>query len=86
LVDALAAALQQDGAALLTDEEAQALQQGIKALETVIAGDQVHSISAATQKLSQASDDFAAKRMDQEVRRALTGQSLDAVLEPTQAN
>ncbi|HAB45346.1 MAG TPA: Fe-S protein assembly chaperone HscA, partial [Gammaproteobacteria bacterium] len=80
LIDALSAAMQQDGPALLSPDETQTLQLGIQALEAALAGDQVQLISAETQNLSQASDDFAAKRMDQEVRKALTGQSLDGVL------
>jgi molecular chaperone HscA len=72
--------MQQDGPALLSPDETQTLQLGIQALEAALAGDQVQLISAETQNLSQASDDFAAKRMDQEVRKALTGQSLDGVL------
>jgi molecular chaperone HscA len=80
LIDALSAAMQQDGPALLSPDETQSLQLGIQALEAALAGDQVQLISAETQNLSQASDDFAAKRMDQEVRKALTGQSLDGVL------
>ena len=74
------AALEQDGPALLSPEATQALQRGIQTLESALAGDQVQLISAETQNLSQASDEFAAKRMDQEVRKALTGQSLDGVL------
>ena len=85
LVDALLAAIQQDGPALLAPEQTQALQLGIQTLEAALAGDQVQLISAETQNLSEASDDFAAKRMDKEVRRALTGQSLDGVLGENQA-
>jgi len=85
LIDALSAAMQQDGPTLLSPDETQALQLGIQALEVALAGDQVQLISAETQNLSQASDDFAAKRMDQEVRKALTGQSLDGALGENQA-
>jgi len=85
LVDALKAAMQQDGPALLPPEEAHALQLGIQVLEAALAGDQVQLISTETQNLSQASDNFAAKRMDQEVRKALTGQSLDGILDENQA-
>ena len=80
LTEALRSALAQDGEALLSDEVRLGLFQGIDQLAQVAGGSDVALIKAETEKLSQASDPFAALRMDQEVRRALAGHTLDDVL------
>ena len=80
LTEALRSALDQDGEALLSDEVRLGLFQGIDQLAQVAGGSDVALIKAETEKLSQASDPFAALRMDQEVRRALAGHTLDDVL------
>ena len=78
--EALRSALAQDGEALLSDEARLGLFQGIDRLAQTAAGSDVALIKAETEKLSHASDPFAALRMDQEVRRALAGHTLDDVL------
>ena len=80
LSEALRSALAQDGEALLSDEARLGLFQGIDRLAQTAAGSDVALIKAETEKLSHASDPFAALRMDQEVRRALAGHTLDNVL------
>ena len=80
LSEALRSALAQDGEALLSDEVRLGLFQGIDRLAQTAAGSDVALIKAETEKLSHASDPFAALRMDQEVRRALAGHTLDDVL------
>ena len=80
LSEALRSALAQDGEALLSDEARLGLFQGIDRLAQTAAGSDVALIKAETEKLSHASDPFAALRMDQEVRRALAGHTLDDVL------
>ncbi|MCH1557100.1 MAG: Hsp70 family protein, partial [Pseudomonadales bacterium] len=80
LTEALRSALAQDGEALLSDEVRLGLFQGIDQLAQIAGGSDVALIKAETEKLSQASDPFAALRMDQEVRRALAGHTLDDVL------
>ena len=81
LCDALSAALELDGPGLLNDEEMRVLQEGVSALVEVAEGNAVDAITRATEQLSQASDAFAARRMDREVQRALTGQSVNQVIE-----
>lgn len=84
LIEALSAALAQDGDALLSPIQREELNHGLEVLAKVASGADVGAIKAETEKLSQASDPFAAMRMDQEVRRALAGQALDEVL-PTES-
>ncbi len=84
LIEALSAALAQDGDALLSPIQREELNHGLEVLAKVASGADVDAIKAETEKLSQASDPFAAMRMDQEVRRALAGQALDEVL-PTES-
>lgn len=81
LCDALSVALEQDGSALLNDAEMHALLGGVSKLLEVVEGRSVDAITRETEQLSQASDAFAARRMNREVQRALTGQSVSQVLE-----
>ncbi|MGB2396647.1 MAG: Fe-S protein assembly chaperone HscA [Pseudomonadales bacterium] len=81
LCDALSVALEQDGSELLNDAEMLALLGGVSKLLEVVEGRSVDAITRETEQLSQASDAFAARRMNREVQRALTGQSVSQVLE-----
>jgi molecular chaperone HscA len=78
LIDALEAALNED-ASLLRSEEADALRQAVEALAMVERADDVQAIKRQTKMLSEASDEFAARRMNREIRKALQGQSVDAL-------
>jgi len=78
LIDALEAALDED-ASLLSSEEADALRQAVEALAMVETRDDVQAIKRQTKMLSEASDEFAARRMNREIRKALQGQSVDAL-------
>lgn len=78
LIDALEAALNED-ASLLGSEEADALRQAVEALAMVETTDDVQAIKRQTKMLSEASDEFAARRMNREIRKALQGQSVDAL-------
>jgi molecular chaperone HscA len=78
LIDALEAALNED-ASLLRSEEADALRQAVEALAMVETRDDVQAIKRQTKMLSEASDEFAARRMNREIRKALQGQSVDAL-------
>lgn len=78
LIDALEAALNED-ASLLRSEEADALRQAVEALAMVETTDDVQAIKRQTKMLSEASDEFAARRMNREIRKALQGQSVDAL-------
>jgi len=78
LLDATRAALAED-ADLLQESERKAIEQGIVQLENLLNGTDHLAIKRATEALNAASTEFAQRRMDQSVRRALTGQKLEAL-------
>ena len=80
LVDALTMALEADGS-LLTEDERDGLESAMDKMRAVVAGGQTEAIRLETKALSEASDEFAARRMNREIRRALQGQSVDALSE-----
>ena len=73
---AIKAALQQD-AHLLSHAESQAIQTQLTAFEQLTLGDDAHAIHQATEALNVATEDFAAKRMDASVSRALAGKNVE---------
>ena len=80
LIDALKMALASDGS-LLSQEERDALNSAMTQMRAVVADGQTEEIRLETKALSEASDEFAARRMNREIRRALRGQSVDALSE-----
>ncbi len=81
LIDATEAALSTDGAALLSPPERDTLQKAIFALAELLETDEgdTRKIRAATDALNAASADFAARRMDASIKRALAGRSLETL-------
>ncbi len=81
LIDATEAALATDGAALLAPPEREVLQTAIYALAELLETDEgdTRKIRAATDALNLASADFAARRMDASIKRALAGRSLETL-------
>ena len=77
LWEAIEAALQQDGDALLDAQERQALEAAVQALRETANGQDPRAIHDGIKTLNQASETFAARRMDASVRKALTGHTLD---------
>ena len=78
LVAATRAALTADND-LLSDEERAAIVQAVDAVDAARQGSDQRAISAATKALNQVTGDFAARRMDRGVARALTGRRIDAL-------
>ena len=78
LTDAVNAALELDSD-LLEAEELQRIQQDIAALQGRLKDGKAEDIRAAVAKLSHSTDNFAAKRMNRNIQRALTGQSVDNI-------
>ena len=78
LTDAVNAALELDRD-LLEAEELQQIQQDIAALQGRLKDGNAEDIRAAVAKLSHSTDNFAAKRMNRNIQRALTGQSVDNI-------
>jgi len=79
LQEATEAALAEDGQALLSDEERGGIEQLIAALASVLEGQDAAAIKRASDALNQGTVEFAARRMDASVKRALTGQRLEAI-------
>lgn len=77
LLEAVAVALEKDGAELLDAAERQAIDTCIVALHTALEGREAALIRREMSTLNQATEAFAARRMDVSVRRALAGQRLD---------
>ena len=78
LTDAVNAALELDRDLLDTEELAQ-IQQDIADLQGRLKDGKAEDIRAAIAKLSHSTDNFAAKRMNRNIQRALTGQSVDNI-------
>ena len=76
LIAATRAALAEDPA-LLDEAETAAIEASIAALEKLLAGTDHHAIKRGIEALNAATTEFAQRRMDQNVRRAMAGQKLE---------
>ncbi|NWG31682.1 MAG: Fe-S protein assembly chaperone HscA [Rhodocyclaceae bacterium] len=76
LVEAVQSALRED-AHLLTDAERAHIDNCLTRLQSVLVGDDRRAIDAAMDALSKATEDFAARRMNQGVQRALAGKKIE---------
>jgi molecular chaperone HscA len=81
VADALDAALDKDGERLLATDEVVSLRAGVIDLRKVAEDASPVRIRDAMETLAAASDDFAALRMDDSVRQALAGHSIDEFAE-----
>ncbi len=81
LVEGLEVALASDGDELLNGAERAALQAQMEKVKSEISGGNADALRVASDQLGRDSEDFAARRMDKSIRRALTGVSLDDVRE-----
>ncbi len=75
LIDATRTALRDDGT-LLSSQEFSSIEEKIKALEQVLNTSDPRAIKLASDALNRATEEFAARRMDASVRRALAGRSI----------
>ncbi|GJH17959.1 Fe-S protein assembly chaperone HscA [Caballeronia novacaledonica] len=78
LIEATHAALETDGE-LLDDEERAEILALVTGLTALASGDSVEKIEDATKALATGTDEFAARRMNKSIRRALAGRKLDDV-------
>lgn len=78
VLESLQGALAAD-AALLSEQESTAIAQAMAALQQQMQGTDPHAIEAAIKALDAQTQDFAARRMDASIRRALAGHSVDEV-------
>ena len=78
LLEAVQSALAED-AQLLNEEERRQVADAVARLQSVVEGDDRKLIDEATHQLSDVTEDFAARRMDQSVKRALAGKKLEEI-------
>ena len=78
VLESLSGALAAD-AALLNHQEREQIDAAAAALQTAAAGEDADAIKEAIKNIDTQTQDFAARRMDQSVRKALKGQSVDEV-------
>jgi len=82
LLDAVGAALAQDGKRLLKDAERAEIESAMDALRTARDDVDRARLRDAIAELDQASADFAARRMDETIQRALGGHHVQEILGP----
>ncbi|HDL7012263.1 TPA: Fe-S protein assembly chaperone HscA [Yersinia enterocolitica] len=78
VLESLQGALAED-AALLSEQESTAIAQAMATLQQQMQGTDPYAIEAAIKALDAQTQDFAARRMDASIRRALAGHSVDEV-------
>ena len=78
VVEAVEAALAQDAALLSADERA-ALEGEVAKLQTLLEGTDARAIKAGAEGLNAASQEFATRRMDKGIKKALTGQRVNFI-------
>jgi len=78
LLEATRSALAQDPS-LLADEEREAIERAMRSLESVLAGTDHRRIKHAADALNRATEEFAARRMDAGIKRALAGRKIGSL-------
>ncbi|MCQ9379038.1 Fe-S protein assembly chaperone HscA [Methyloversatilis sp. XJ19-49] len=78
LIDATQTALAADGD-LLDGPERAAVDAAVRALAEVVEGDDTAALRAAVDVLGRATDEFAARRMNRGIQRALAGRSIESL-------
>lgn len=78
LVEATEAALAADGDLLDASERA-TVEALVASLRALAPGDDANAIDAATKALAEGTDEFAARRMNKSIKRALAGRKLDEI-------
>lgn len=78
MLESLNSALATD-AALLNDEERAAIDAACLQLQQAAQENDASAIEAAIKTVDQQTQEFAARRMDESIRRALAGHSVDEV-------
>ncbi|MDO6687325.1 MULTISPECIES: Fe-S protein assembly chaperone HscA [unclassified Agarivorans] len=78
-IEDMSAALAESGERLLDAAERQQIKLAVDALALVASEDSVPAIEQAIKQLDSISQDFAARRMDDSIKQALTGQQVDRI-------
>ncbi|MGJ8679729.1 Fe-S protein assembly chaperone HscA [Paraglaciecola sp.] len=76
--ETLQAALNADGA-LLNEQEKQVITEGLTELETLAKGSDKEAIKTGIEKVDKLSQVFAERRMDQSIKKAFSGHSVDQI-------
>ncbi len=79
VMDALRAALAADGDRLLAAGERGEIEAALTRLQSLCEGDDADAIKSAIEALDRVSTPFAARRMDDSIKRALAGQRLEEI-------
>ena len=79
LLDAIEAALAQDGDELLSTAERAAIESSMGNLRKLMNGTDSQAIHKAAEALNHTTETFAARRMDASVKRALSGKKLNSL-------
>ncbi|HXR58820.1 MAG TPA: Hsp70 family protein, partial [Burkholderiales bacterium] len=78
LIEAIRSGLKEDGG-LLSPEERSSIEEKTKQLEKLLQGSDSRAVKQSVEALNRATEEFAARRMDAGVRRALTGKKLSSL-------
>jgi molecular chaperone HscA len=78
LIEATRSALNVDSS-LLSREELDGIERAIAELETLLGGSDHRAIRHAADALNRATGEFAARRMDEGIRRALAGRQIGSL-------
>ena len=77
MIEALSVALEKDGETLLNEDELKSLSGDVERLQSIRDSRDPEAIVAEIARVSRASEEFAARRMNQGIRQALSGQKID---------
>lgn len=77
IIDALSAALKKEGSSFLNEEELRLLTDDLEKLQAVVDSDDPNIIAINIERVSRSGEEFAARRMNQAVRQALSGQKIN---------
>ncbi len=80
LIESTRSALEADGD-LLDQAERGTIEASMKALEEAARGEDAHVIKEAAERLTRDTGEFAARRMDRSIREALSGRTVEAVMQ-----
>jgi molecular chaperone HscA len=79
LLEAIDAALIKDGEALLSEAERQTIEANMEHLRELAKAEDSHAIHDAVEALNHTTEEFAARRMDASVKKALAGHNLNTL-------
>jgi len=77
VIEALQAALQQDGDALLSQDERQTIDSAVQSLIDARQGESVEAIKQAIEDVDKATAEYAQRRMDASINKAMSGHKLE---------